>query len=276
MSRYTVCQLLRDRTGRILVLIVVATVILGTVVPVQAQPSMVDTLLARIFGTEDREPYELTANFTGSLDLVISGSRVVGTAVGTFREWRTAGQPRHWKVTIQQLDLPMLIRPFSEALRRAIEDKASAQLESLETLRSHDLFILDEQPDGRYVLAGIRHDLVDEAIDRYGHPQDKQDIGTRRQIARWLYTSPSMQDWIVRKGGPYALHVVADEHGLVHDLVLSYDWGQVNLTFAYVVVARQPIWREVTSAVTSEVHGFGQVNGQLTLTFSQHRLELLH
>lgn len=262
------------RALRVLTACILLVVTAG--IPARAQPMTVEMLLARIFSTDDREPYDLTANFTGTLALVVGGSRLVGMAVGTFHEWRAAAQPKHWKVMVQRLELPTLLHPFAGALRRAIEDKAAEQSESLETLRSHDLFILEERPGGRYLLAGIRRDLIDEAIDRYGQPQHKLDPATRRYIARWLYTSPSMREWIVRRGGPYALQTVADDQGLVHDLVLRYNWGQIDMTFAYVTVDGQALWREVSSQVASDVNGVGHVDGQLTLTFSQYRLSQVH
>ncbi len=267
---------LRSSTVIRMLATVVIVILTTGVIPAQAQPITVDMLLARIFSSEDREPYELTANFAGSINLVANGSRLAGTAAGTFREWREAGQPKHWKVTVQRLDLPVLLRPFSGTLQRAIEDRAEAQSDSLGTLRSHDLFILEERPGNRYVLAGIRRDIVDEAIDRYGRPQHKEDAATRQHIARWLYTAPLMREWRVRRGGPYALQAVANEQGLVHDLVLYYNWGQIAMTFAYVTVSGQTVWQEVSSVVTSEVSGVGHVDGHLTLTFSQHRLSQLH
>lgn len=239
--------------------------------PARAQSLPIETLLARIFSMDNQAPYDVTANFTGTLALDVKDGRWVSATAGTFHEWRERGQPRHWKVTIERLELPALLRPFSTALRRAIEDRAAMQSEGLETLRFHDLFILEERPGGYYVLGGIRHDLVDEAIDRYGHAQDKANPSTRRHIARWLYTSPTTRDWIVRRGVPYALQTVVDDLGLAHTLALYYNWGRLDMTFAYVTVGGHSLWREVSSIVTSEIEGLGHVNGQLTLTFGQHR-----
>ncbi len=243
--------------------------------PVRAQPLAIDTLLARI-STDDHAPYELTAAFTGPLIIGHKDGRWVGIASGTFHEWRSAGQPRRWKINIDQLDLPTLLRPFTGALRRAIEEKAAIQFESLETLHSHDLFILEELPGGRYVLGGIRHDIVDDAIDRYGHAGDKTNPITRRAIARWLYVAPTMHDWIVRRGGgAYALQTLADDQGLVHTIGLFYNWGQLDMTFTYLTVGGRSVWREVSSGIMSDIEGLGHVTGHLTLTFSQHRFALL-
>ncbi len=259
------------RLGAIRFVAALLTAVLVMALPARAQSLTIDTLLARIFSTDDQTPYDLTANFTGTLTVGVKDGRWVGVATGSFHEWRLKGQQRHWRVSVEQLDLPTLLRPFSGPLRRAIEERAAMQSESLEALRSHELFIFAEQPGGRYVLGGIRRDLVDEAIDRYGHAADKRDPATRRAIARWLYTAPTMRDWIVRRGGPYSLQAVADDTGLVHTVTLNYNWGRLDLTFAYVTVGGHVLWREVSSAVISEIDGIGHVTGHLTLTFSQHR-----
>ncbi len=267
-------QPILERLGAIRFAAALLTAVLVMALPARAQSLTIDTLLARIFSTDDQTPYDLTANFTGTLTVGIKDGRWVGVAAGSFHEWRPQGQQRRWRVSVERLDLPTLLRPFSGPLRRAIEERAAMQSESLEALRSHELFIFAEQPGGRYVLGGIRRDLVDEAIDRYGRAADKGDPATRRAIARWLYTAPTMRDWIVRRGGPYSLQAVADDTGLVHTVTLNYNWGRLDLTFAYVTVGGHVLWREVSSAVISEIEGIGHVTGYLTLTFSQHRFEV--
>ncbi len=267
-------QPILERLGAIRFVAALLTAVLVMALPARAQSLPIDTLLARIFSTDDQTPYDLTANFTGTLTVGIKDGQWVGVAAGSLHEWRLKGQQRHWRVSVERLDLPTLLRPFSGPLRRAIEERAAMQSEGLEALRSHELFIFAEQPGGRYVLGGIRRDLVDEAIDRYGRAADKGDPATRRAIARWLYTAPTMRDWIVRRGGPYSLQAVADDTGLVHTVTLNYNWGRLDLTFAYVTVGGHVLWREVSSAVISEIEGIGHVTGHLTLTFSQHRFAL--
>ncbi len=259
------------RLGAMRFVAALLSAILVIAIPARAQSLSIDTLLARIFSTDDQTPYDLNANFSGTLTVGVKDGRWVGVATGSFHEWRLKGEQRRWRVSVERLELPTLLRPFSGPLRRAIEERAAMQSESLEALRSHELFILEEQPGGRYVLAGIRRDLVDEAIDRYGRAGDKRDPMTRRAIARWLYTSPTMRDWIVRRGGPYSLQALADDTGLVHTVTLNYNWGHLDLTFAYLTVGGHVLWREVSSAVISEIEGLGHVTGHLILTFSQHR-----
>ncbi len=247
----------------------VAAAVLG-MCPAHAQTPSIESILARIFGT-DIPPYDLTATLNGTIAIGVGDGHWVGNTTGTFHEWRTAGQPRHWKITLEKLEVPALLRPFSGPLQRAIEERASAQAESLESLHSHDLFILEESK-GRTVLGGIRQDLVDEAIDRYGHAADKADPSVRRAIARWLYTSPTKREAIKRPRGPYALKVVADDHGLVETLTLNYNWGQLSMNFSYLTVGGRPFWRMANSIVNSEVSGLGRVDGEMKLTFTQHRL----
>lgn len=247
--------------------------ILVTAQPVHAQAPNVDALLERIFNAETRAPYDLTAAFTGTVAFSAHDGHWVGTTIGTFHEWRTAeGQSRHWKVTVERLDLPILLRPFASAVQHAIEEKAAAQTESLENLHSHDLFVLDQSQGSSYVLAGVRHDLVDDAIDRYGHGADKADARARRAIEQWLYTAPTMRDAIKRGDGPYAMQAASNDHGLVHALTLFYTWGQLDMTFEYIMVEGRPFWRAVHSVISSDVKNVGRVDGELTLTFTRHRL----
>ncbi len=238
----------------------------------RGQDVQVDTLLARVLGTEDQDTYELTADFKGAFNVVVRGSPFTAYAVGTYRETRKAGEARRRKITLQHLDLPLLLRPFSGVLQRAIEGKVELQSDNPETFYAHDIFMLEEPTGRRYVLGGVHRDIVDEAIDRYGHAGDKKDPAIRRNIARWLYTSPTMRSWIVRPGPPYALRTVIDDSGLIYDLGLFYNWGQIGTKISYLVVNGQSVWREVVTDTVSELSGHGRVDGQLTLTFSNHCL----
>ena len=239
----------------------------GLSLPARSQPT-VDTLLARIFGSEDKTPYELTADFNGTLTLVVRGTRSTAVAVGSFVESRGADGIRRRKVTITKLDLPLLLRPFGATVRRLIEEKVETQSETPETFLEHDVFILTEQR-GRYVLVGVQRAIIDATIDRYGKPQDKRDPEVRRKIARWLWTSPQREN-IVRPGPPYALRTTTDEAGLVHELTLFYSWGEVGTRIVYVEVNKQAVWRTVQADAVSEVSGFGRVDGFMVLNFTNH------
>jgi hypothetical protein len=241
----------------------------GTAVPASSQPS-VDSLLARIFSSEDKTPYDLTADFDGTLTLVVRGSKTTAVAAGSFREWRGADGVRRRRVDIKKLDLPVLLRPFGGSIRRIIEEKVETQSETPETFTEHDIFILGEQ-QGRYVLIGVQRAIVDEAIKKYGKPQDGKDPEVRRRIARWLWTSPQREN-IIRPGPPYALRAVVNDGGLIYELVLYYNWGEVGTRISYIEVNKQPVWRSVSADAISDVSGMGRVNGVMTLNFTNHCL----
>jgi hypothetical protein len=243
-------------------------------VPAYAQES-VETLIAQIFGTKDAAAYELQAHVRGMFSLTAgSGGYVAGTAAGIFREWRTPGS-RRWRVTVQDIELPWLLRPFSGAVRASIEQRVDAQSEAFESFQNYDVFISEELAGGEYVLVGLRRDLVDEAITRFGRSVDRQDVDSRRTIARWLFTAPSMQSWIKRAGQPYALKVVADESGSVHELQVFYERSQVGMKFSYLTVDDQAAWKEVLSTfANSNANGLGRLEGQLKLDFADYKVDL--
>lgn len=242
--------------------------------PARAQDS-VDTLITQIFGTKDAAAYVLQAHVRGIFSLTTGSGFIAGTVAGNFREWRTLGGSRRWRVTVQELQLPWLLRPFSRTVRGSIEKKVEEQSEAFQNFRDYDVFISDEQAEGQTVLVGLRRDLVDEAITRFGRSIDMQDVATRREIAEWLFTAPSMQSWIKRGGQPYALKVVTDETGLVHELQVFYERSQVGMKFSYLTVGTQPAWKEVLSTfANSNAKGLGRLEGQLKLGFADHKLDL--
>lgn len=236
------------------------------------QNDPITTILARVVGTQDQDAYELTADFKASLTVFVKGAPFTAEAEGTYKEVRKPGEPRRRKIKIHRVDLPLLLRPFTGSVQSSIENKVDLKADNPETYRGHDIFILEDQGDGRYVLAGIHRDIVDEAIDRYGQPDQKTDPAIRRNVSRWLYSSPTMRTWIVRSGPPYAVRTVVDEDGLVYDLGLFYDWGQVGTKISYVVIGGQSVWREIVTDTVSELASLGRVDGKLTLTFSNHCL----
>lgn len=156
-----------------------------------------------------------------------------------------------------------------------IEQKVRAQSEAFESFRDYDVFVLEELTEGRYALAGVRRDIVDDAIARFGKASDKQDAASRREIARWLFTAPSMQNWIAREGPPYALRVLADETGLVHEIQVQHGRGHIAMKFRYLSVSGQPEWQEVQSTFASSTRGAGHIEGQLMLAFGDHSLSRL-
>lgn len=240
------------------------------ITPARAQAPSVDALITRVFGSEDKEPYELTADFTGSLSLAVRGTRLTVLAEGTYLETRGSDGIRRRKVNIRKLDLPFLLRPFSASIQRLIEEKIETHSETPEDYYAHDIFILSELPGRRYVLVGVHRSIVDEVLDRFGQPGDKKDVAVRRKIAEWLYTSPAMRDFLVRPGPPYAFQSVVDEAGLIYEVGVFYNWGEVTTRIAYATVGGQAVWRQVTADTMSEISGLGRVDGQLILNFANH------
>lgn len=254
-------------TGLILAFVTAGLLSLGAA----PQPPSVETLLTRLFGSEDKTPYELSADFSGTLTLVIRGGKVTAVAAGSFHETRKADGIKRRKVNITRLDLPLLLRPFRRTVERVIEEKVETQSESPETFHAHDIFIQGgELPGRRYLLIGVHKDIVNDAIDRFGKPQDKVDPATRRRIAHWLYTSPTQREMLVRSGPPYALQAVLDEGGMLYELTLFYDWGEVGTRVSYIIVNSQPVWQQVSADAISQLSGFGRVDGKLTLNFTNH------
>jgi len=239
--------------------------------PLSAQPSA-EALISRLFGTESRTPYELTADFSGTLTLTLRGGAIAAYAEGSFTEVRRLDGVKQRRVRITRLVLPLLLRPFRSTLQRVIEEKIETQNETPETFHAHDIFIYAEQPGGRYVLVGVHKAIVDEAIDRYGKSGDKKDDATRRRIAHWLYTSPTQREFLVRSGPPYAMRVTLDGNGTLYELTLFYDWGEVGTRISYTTVGGQTVWQHVSADASSELSGFGRVNGKLQLTFVNHCL----
>ena len=72
------------------------------------------------------------------------------------------------------LRLPLLLRPFSGSLRRTIEEKVEGQADAPAAFLQHDVFILEELPEGRVVLAGVDRSIVTDALQRYGAAARKQ------------------------------------------------------------------------------------------------------
>lgn len=244
---------------------------IGTAPPgAVAQTPPVDLLLARLFSSDTGDPYELTADFTGTLVVSIRGGRLVVAADGSFEESRDTDGVKRRKVTVRRLELPLLLRPFAANVKRVIEEKIETQSENPETFHAHDIFVYGDLPGHRYILVGVHRAIVDEAIDRYGKPQDKIDPATRRHIAQWLYTTLMMRDFLVRPGPPYALLAVVDESGLLYELVGYYDWGEVRSRVDYVILNGQPVWSAVAADTVSNLSSLGRVTGQLLLVFTNH------
>lgn len=239
----------------------------------QGQAASVDTLLARVLTEPYPQPYTLTADFTTATTLLLPTGKVTVNAAGTFVESRTAaGEPRRRKASISRLDIPLVLRPFASFIRRLIVDLIEAEQRPGEFLPQQDVFIVEERPPDRYLLGGVRSDIVTEVMTRYGQTALLKDPATRRAIARWLW-SPSQRTSIVRPGpGPYMIAALVDESGLIHQLNLSYDWGQVGNRISFLMVGGRPFWREVVSDTSFDLGGMGRVDGRMVLQVQNHCL----
>lgn len=235
-----------------------------------AQAVSVDSLLAKVITEPDTLPYTLTADFSARLNMALSTGQVPVHAVGTLFESRSAnGQPRIRKATITRLDLPLLVRPFSGAIGSILTSIIENEQRVAEFVPTLDIFLEEDRNDGRYVLGAVRQDIITEIMTKYNQQALLKDQTARRAFARWLF-APSQREQIVRPGAPYAMRTVVDDAGVVHQLTLFYDWGQVGSRLTFVTIGGRPFWREVTSNGTSEIAGLGRVHGRMVLQVTNH------
>lgn len=260
------------RRPQTLVLLSTLAVLLVTGVAT-AQGPTVDQLLERIFGSESTDPYYETADFDARLMLNVRGLRLAAVASGSFVEFREQkGGPVRRKINIERLDLPLLLRPFAGTLRRLIQERGELQSEDPADWTDHDFFILEQRPDKKYVVVGVRRDRVTEAIKKFGRGKfNKDDVFDRRAVAKWLYTSPTMKEFLTsRSGGAYAAIFVTDDLGRVYEQYLLYEWGKIGTRITWGQVSGIWVWKQLDSDVVSDIAGFGHVTGDATLMFSNH------
>lgn len=259
-------------SGRLLAAAVLTALALAAPVAVLAQVS-VDALLARVYAEPHPQPYTMTADFTAEVLLNIPTGKVTVRAAGTITESRTAaGEPRRRKAMVTKLDVPVMLRPFTNQIRKVVTDLIEVEQKPAEFLPYQDVFIVEERPPDRYVLGGVRTDITNDVMTKYGQTALLRDATARRAIARWLW-APSQRASIVRPGpGPYMLTSVVDEAGLLYQLTLSYDWGQVGSRTTFAMISGRPFWREVISDSSGEVAGIGHVDGRMVLHVQNHCL----
>lgn len=244
--------------------------ILAIALPAGAETPTANELFARMSTGRPTTSYELRADFSGTLTLAFRGAEYKAEMTGSFKELSKAGEARQRKATVSQIHLPVLLRPFARTFGGIVEQGIETQPEDPTTFDNQDTFILEAQAGNRYRVAGVRRDIVNEALERYMPRAGKQDQATRQAVAKWLFTSPTMRGWIQRSGPPYAFVATIGEDGLLHELTVFYDWGQLGNRIDYVVVNDQPVWRELVSDVLGEVPGVGFMNGKLIVTFANH------
>lgn len=238
-----------------------------------AQPVTIDTLLGRIYNEPNPQPYTMTADYSAEFVINIPTGKVTVRALGTIVESRSAqGEPRQRKATVTRLDVPLLLRPFSGSIRKVVTDLIEVEQKPGEILPLMDVFMVEERPPNQYLVGGVRRDIVTETMRKYGQGASVEDGAARRAIAKWLW-SPSQRASIVRPGpGPYMLTALVDDGGLLHQLTLAYDWGQVGNRITFVSIGGRPFWRQVVSDSSSDVPGLGRVDGRMTLLVQNHCL----
>lgn len=244
-------------------------VTLSLAAPAGSAPPDVDALLTRLFASKYAEPYQLTARFEGVLELTLRRARVTAVAAGSYLEWEGPDRRKRRQVRLTRLDLPLLLRPFAGTLRKVIEERIEHQPDSADAFHAHDVFLHDTLPEGRYVLIGIRRDIVSEALRRVGRPEDREDVDSRRRMAQRLFTTPGERERIRQPGPPYALRALIDERGYLYELTLSYDWGDVGTVFSYTDVQGHRVWKTL-AADTVTTLGSGRAAGRLAMTFTDH------
>lgn len=245
---------------------------IATAQPTGNQPVTVEALIARVVNEPNTQPYQMTADFTTRATLNMSTGRVTVVAVGTMVESRpAAGEPRRRKATVTRVDLPVLLRPFTNSIRQIVTDMVETERRFAEFVPMFDLFIQEDLGGGRFVLAGVRQDIVTEVMTKYGQTAYIKDQVARRAIAKWLF-APSQRPSIVRAGHAYALSALVDASGLVHQLTLFYEWGVLDNRFAFVTVGGRAFWREVAGDTARELPGLGRVDGTIVIQFSNHCL----
>jgi hypothetical protein len=238
-----------------------------------AQAVTVDALLARVYTEPNPQPFTMTADFVADFIITLSTGKFAVHAVGSLVESRpAAGESRRRKATVTRLDVPLLLRPFTNSIRKVVTDLIEVEQKPNEILPVQDVFIVEERPLNRFLLGGVRTDIVVETMRKYGQGANVEDVASRRAVARWLW-SPNQRASIVRPGpGPYMITALVDDTGLMHQLTLSYDWGQVGNRISFVTVGGRTFWREVISDSSSEVAGMGRVDGRMVLQVQNHCL----
>jgi len=247
-----------------------ALILLAAAAPAAGSHVPIEVLLARLFNDPAPMPYELTASFAGEIVVTWRGPTVAVRGEGRFREWRsTFNGPKRREVTITNLDVPPVLHPLTPALKNMIKERLEREGADQALPGEFDLFIAEALPGERYILGGIRTDIVTEVIEKYGRRSDLKDAAVRREVARWLY-QPRQREMIVRPGGPYLAMLLIDAQGTYYRLLLQYDWGPVESHFEWTSVNGQLLVRELRADTSSDVRGFGLVRARMHLRFSNH------
>src|SRR3989441_2040190 len=107
----------------------------------QPQPVTVEFLLQKLFGSDNKPPYDLTADFTGVLTVSFKNGRLVVEAEGSFHEWRGTDSVKPRRVLFLNLSLPFLLRPCPQAPRHTVAQTIPAHDENPAIFYAHGPFI---------------------------------------------------------------------------------------------------------------------------------------
>jgi hypothetical protein len=264
----------RRRTA-FLVAATAVSILAAVALPGGAQVPSVDDLLRVALAPKPSDLYTMSADFDVVLALRYGGGGLLtATADGTLREWHRPGEPLHRTLTIREMRLPTVLRPFSRLIRQTVRDRIEKQPDDLPDFHAHDFFVLDAA-NGGYTIGGVRRDIVSRTLAAYtpSGSSHTADIEARRQVAKWLFTSPLMKSRLVRPGPPYALEGVVDPQGLLRAFTVFYNWGTLRTQIDYAVINGAPVWDRLKSDVNTDLPTMGRVVGEVTIALSHQCLD---
>ncbi|HKX17705.1 MAG TPA: hypothetical protein VJT33_06815 [bacterium] len=262
------------KTGRSATWMMLFTLLLA--LPGWGQTPSADDLVRLALAPKPSELYTMRADY----DLILtvrygSGGLLTTTARGMLTEWHRPRQPLHRSITIREMRIPLLLRPFSGLVQRVIKERIETQPDDLPDVNGHDFFLLDDPSKDQYVIGGVRRDIVTETLATYRNPgaATSNDPETRRAVAKWLFSSPTMKSRVIRSGPPYAMKGVVDAQGLLRAFDLFYNWGILRTQIAYAFINGAPVWNRLHTDVASDLPTLGRVTGGVTISLSNECLD---
>src|SRR5579864_7193184 len=142
------------KRGRSTVWAVLLTLVVA--LPGSAQAPSVDELVRRALAPKPSDVYTMRADFDVLLAVHYGGGGLLTvTARGTLTEWHRPGEPLHRTLTIREMRLPLMLRPFTRLVQRVIKERIETQPDDLPDAHAHDFFLVDGAPEDRYTLGGV-------------------------------------------------------------------------------------------------------------------------
>ena len=240
------------------------------------QTRSVGDLVRLALAPKPSELYTMRADYDLMLTVRYGGGGLLTTtARGALTEWHRPRQPLHRNITIREMRIPLMLRPFSGLVQRVIKERIETQPDDLPDVAGHDFFLLDGASKDQYVIGGVRRDIVTETLAAYQNPRPgtSNDPETRRVVAKWLFSSPTMKSRVIRSGPPYAMKGVIDAQGLLRAFDLFYNWGILRTQIAYGLINGAPVWNRLQTDVASDLPTLGHVTGEVTISLSNECLD---